>query len=70
MKMFGREGLELFEGVKRFEGAALLQKRVSGSVQQLQGLEGELDFANSAVSKRSGETVLGKMNGCKCWLNS
>src|SRR5438552_18400507 len=49
VNMFARQDLQLLKGVQCFEGITLLQERVFRSVQQLQGLQGKLDFAYAAV---------------------
>src|ERR1700730_3592514 len=47
--LVGRKNIQLFQGDQRFQAVALLEKGIFGSVQQLQSLQDELDFPDSAV---------------------
>ena len=46
-----REEVELVESAERFESVAVLEKRVPGAVEDLEGLGNEFDFADVAVAE-------------------
>src|ERR1700722_9529838 len=46
-----RKDIQLLQRNQSFETVSLLQESISGSVQELQGLQDELDFPNASVSE-------------------
>ena len=43
--------VQLLQSIECFQGVALLQERIPGAVDELKGLDDELNLANSAVAK-------------------